>query len=171
MVGKIMVGEEKNKGLVENTITKYFEADHDRLDSLLKEFQITKNLDYKKAKEYFKEFRFGLQRHIIWEEDILFPLFEKKTGMTAGPTHVMKSEHEQIGEYLESIHKKVQKEDPNSNEDEQKLLFILSNHNIKEEDVLYPAIDKLISDDERKKVFEAMKNIPEERYKTCCNHS
>jgi len=73
-----------------------------------------------------------------WEEEILFPLFEKKTGMQFGPTYVMRNEHKEIAAHLESIHKKVQKADPSSDREEQKLLEVLGAHNQKEEAILYP---------------------------------
>jgi regulator of cell morphogenesis and NO signaling len=156
---------------MEENIKTYFEKDHDRLDELFRNFQKLKRVDYSKAKEFFKEFKFGLQRHIVWEEEILFPMFEQKTGMAYnGPTRVMRIEHRQIGEYLESIHKKVQQQDLNSDEEEHRLLSLLSLHNQKEEYILYPAIDKSLSDAERAAVFATMKNIPEERYKVCCGN-
>ena len=151
------------------TVTEYFEADHDRLDELFKNFQRFKKVDYPRAKEFFVAFKFGLQRHIVWEEDILFPLFEQKTGMTfGGPTHVMRTEHRQIAEHLEAIHQKVKSANPDSDEEEQKLLSVLALHNQKEEDILYPAIDQAISEEEQEMVFDSMKNIPEERYLVCC---
>jgi regulator of cell morphogenesis and NO signaling len=146
-----------------------FAADHDRLDELFIQFQKTKRLDCAKARELFKEFKFGLQRHIVWEESILFPLFEKKTGMyQTGPTEVMRQEHRRIGELLEAIHKKVQQKDPNSDVEEQALLDALSNHNQKEEAVLYPTLDRLTNDEERTEAFTAMEKVPEEAYRTCC---
>src|SRR5262249_489017 len=149
-----------------------FAADHDRLDELFVQFQKTKRADYAKAKEFFKQFKFGLQRHIVWEESILFPLFEQKTGMYGtGPTEVMRQEHRRIGELLEAIHKKVQQQDPNSDAEEQALLEALSVHNQKEEMVLYPTLDRVTSDEDRTEAFTAMENVPEEAYKTCCgNH-
>jgi predicted XRE-type DNA-binding protein len=56
----------------QNTITAFFEHDHDRLDELFETFQQLKRSDFPKAKDAFKEFKFGLQRHIVWEEDLLF---------------------------------------------------------------------------------------------------
>lgn len=150
------------------SVKTYFEKDHDRLDELFRQFQNLKQSDYSKAKECFKEFKFGLQRHIVWEEEILFPLFERKTGSALGPTQVMRMEHRQIREHLESIHKKVQDQNPDSDQEEQMLLAVLSAHNQKEENILYPAIDRSISDEEKAYVFNAMKNIPEERYQFCC---
>jgi iron-sulfur cluster repair protein YtfE (RIC family) len=153
----------------QKTISEFYEQDHDRLDELFKTFQKLKRSDFPKAKEAFKTFKFGLQRHIVWEEDVLFPLWEEKTGMSeGGPTFVMRAEHRQIGQQLEAIHDKVAEQNPDSDQEEQALLDLLSTHNMKEERVLYPAIDQLTSAEERETVFRNMKNIPEERYKLCC---
>jgi regulator of cell morphogenesis and NO signaling len=153
------------------TISAFYEQDHDRLDELFKTFQKFKRSDFSKAKEAFKDFKFGLQRHIVWEEDLLFPLWEEKTGMSeGGPTFVMRAEHRRIGQQLEAIHDKVAEQNPDSDEEEQALLDLLGSHNMKEERVLYPAIDQVTSEEEREAVFRNMKNIPEERYRVCCGH-
>ena len=153
----------------QKTISAFYEQDHDRLDELFKTFQKLKRCDFAMAKEAFKAFKFGLQRHIVWEEDVLFPLWEEKTGMSqGGPTFVMRAEHRQIGQQLEAIHDKVAEQNPDSDQEEQALLDLLGTHNMKEERVLYPAIDQLTSAEERATVFQNMKNIPEERYKLCC---
>lgn len=152
-----------------SNISAFFEQDHDRLDELFKTFQKLKRSDFPKAKEAFKAFKTGLQRHIVWEEDLLFPLWEEKTGMSeGGPTFVMRSEHRQIGQQLEAIHDKVAEQNPESDQEEQALLSLLGSHNMKEERVLYPSIDQVTSAEERDTVFQNMKNIPEDRYKVCC---
>jgi iron-sulfur cluster repair protein YtfE (RIC family) len=153
----------------QNTISTFYEQDHDRLDELFKTFQKFKRSDFAKAKEAFKEFKFGLQRHIVWEEDLLFPLWEKKTGMSdGGPTFVMRNEHRQIGQLLEAIHDKVADQNLECDQEEQALLNLLGSHNMKEERVLYPAIDQVTNEEERETVFRNMKSIPEERYRVCC---
>ncbi len=153
----------------QKTISAFYEQDHDRLDELFKTFQKMKRVDFPKAKKAFKAFKFGLQRHIVWEEDVLFPLWEEKTGMSEdGPTFVMRAEHRQIAQQLEAIHGKVADQNPDSDQEEQALLDLLGSHNMKEERVLYPAIDHLTSAEERETVFQNMKNIPEERYELCC---
>ncbi len=97
-----------------NSITAYFAADHDRLDALFTEFQTLKRRDPSTAKEKFKGFLKGLTRHIVWEEDVLFPIFERQTGMgsDSGPTAVMRMEHRQIKGHLDAIHDKVRVGDP-----------------------------------------------------------
>jgi len=74
-----------------------------------------------------------------------------------GPTQVMRTEHRMIGDCLEAIHHKVQAQDPESDQDDQRLLDILKSHNMKEERILYPSIDQVISDQERAELYQAMK--------------
>lgn len=150
-------------------ISATFEQDHDRLDALFTTFQQQKRKDVAKAREAFAEFKLGLQRHIVWEEDVLFPKWEENSGMAeGGPTQVMRTEHRIIGDCLEAIHRKVQANDPDSELEEQRLVDVLTPHNMKEERILYPSIDQVISDQERAELYQAMKHIPEERYRTPC---
>lgn len=154
----------------QKTITTFYEEDHDRLDELFKVFQTSKRSDFAKAKEAFKEFKVGLQRHIVWEEELLFPMWEEKTGMIEdGPTPVMRFEHSQIKQLLDAIHQKVEGQNLNTDQEEQALFNLLSSHNRKEERALYPAIDNVINTDEREKVFSDMKSIPEDQYNSCCS--
>lgn len=150
-------------------VMNYFAADHDRLDVLFSEFMRLKREDFPKAKLYFKDFLRGLKRHIVWEEDVLFPLFESKTGMTgSGPTSVMRQEHRLIGEALEQLHGKVRSADPDCDAEAGQLTGLLGEHNSKEENVLYPMLDRLIQAQEAAAAFHAMENIPAERYNICC---
>jgi iron-sulfur cluster repair protein YtfE (RIC family) len=154
-----------------SSIRESFEADHARLDGLFESYRHAKRSNIAQAKEFFKEFKFGLQRHIVWEEQILFPLFEEKTGLFhAGPTEVMRQEHRLIGMYLEAVHEKVRNRDPNSDNEDFALLSALAIHNQKEENILYPALDRLLSDEEKATAFAAMARVPEEAYRTCCGH-
>ncbi|MCA9405007.1 MAG: hemerythrin domain-containing protein [Candidatus Omnitrophica bacterium] len=140
-----------------DTVTGFYSHDHDELDAYMKSFQETKKVDFSKAKKYFEEFKYGLERHIEWEESILFPLFEEKTGMKdSGPTAVMREEHKQIKVYLQTISEKLLKDDLTTDNEEELLIDLLTAHNQKEENILYPAIDNVASDEERKVVFEKM---------------
>jgi regulator of cell morphogenesis and NO signaling len=154
------------------TIAQFYEKDHDRLDKLFQDFQGLKHLDFPKAKEAFVAFRQGLLRHIEWEEGILFPFFETRTGMRdAGPTFVMTMEHREIKSALEAVHEKVRNKDPNSGVEDSALLSLLSMHNLKEERILYPAIDRAVDDAERRKIFERMEAAPIEPAGACCGSS
>jgi iron-sulfur cluster repair protein YtfE (RIC family) len=64
-------------------------------------YSTEKLADVERAESIFLSFKSELERHIIWEEDILFPVFEKKTGIKdGGPTSVMRMEHIQIKNHL-----------------------------------------------------------------------
>ena len=151
------------------TISTMFDEDDDRLDELFKSFHMLKRTDLAKAHKAFVDFKAGLRRHMVWEEDVLFPLWEKKTGMNkGGPTFVMRQEHREIMECLEAIDRKVQAQNPESDQEEQAFMDMLERHNMSEEEVLYAAIDRATSVDERETLFQAMNNIPEARYRTGC---
>lgn len=137
-----------------HTISAYFRADHDRLDELFRTFQACKRTDRAKAVEAFTTFKAGLIRHIVWEEDLLFPLWEAKTGMSdGGPTAVMRAEHRDITARLDAIADQVAAGGANSDADEQALTAVLGVHNLKEERVLYPAIDHVATEAERGELF------------------
>ena len=155
----------------ESTVQISLAHDHDRLDQLLDTYRQLKRVDFAKAKQAFRDFKFGLQRHIISEETILFPLFEDKSGMRDhGPTVVMRAEHREIGRRLEALHDKVRRQDLDSDREEEELLQALFAHNQKEENILYPAIDRLASAEEKTAAFRKMEELPEEAYRTCCGH-
>lgn len=144
----------------ERTISTMFDEDHERLDTLFKSFQALKRTDFPKAKSAFLEFKAGLQRHVVWEEEVLFPLWEKTSGMTGGgPTIVMRREHQEIGDCLESLSRKIQAQNPETDREEEILLDLLDRHNMSEEEVLYPEMDRMISAEERETAFRAMEKI------------
>ena len=144
----------------ERVITAYFEADHDRLESLFGEYQRLKRTDIEAAKRYFMSFQAGLKRHIAWEEQALFPLFDEKSGnRDSGPTAVMREEHRRIGSALDGIHGKVREGNPECDEEESTLLDVLAGHNQKEEAVLYPSLDAMISKEEAAELFLHMEEI------------
>ena len=74
----------------------YFSADHDRLDALFAFTLRIHQVAPEKALDTFNVFHQGLLTHIVWEEQVLFPIFEAQTGITEGPTRVMRMEHERI---------------------------------------------------------------------------
>jgi hemerythrin superfamily protein len=51
----------------------------------------------------------------------------------------------------------------------EKLMGLLSVHNRKEENVLYPMVDEAVDAAGRRRLFQEMKEIPPERYAPCCS--
>ncbi len=139
-----------------NLITSFFEEDHDKLDALFSKFQATRQTEPAAAGDLLGRFIHGLLRHIDWEEQILFPLFEANVGSAMGPTQVMRFEHGQIKNLLESIRLKLSGA-TDSADDEKTLLNVLGEHNWKEEHILYPAIDNQLTSRQVGDVFDRIK--------------
>lgn len=89
------------------SINESLTEDHDRLDGLLESFQERRAKDFGKAKDFLTQFTLGLHRHLRWEESILFPLFEQKTGQS-GLTNTLRGEHEEIREWLAALGNKAE---------------------------------------------------------------
>ncbi len=142
------------------TIAEFMGHDHDRLDEIFNQFHTIKNQDAQKARSLFQELVTGLHRHIMWEEEILFPVFEAQVEMVKdhGPTGVMRNEHRQIKYFLEQIQTKVAEGDLTTEEAEEGLQQVLTTHNVKEEKILYPWIDNCVSDEERASLLARMGN-------------
>jgi iron-sulfur cluster repair protein YtfE (RIC family) len=142
-------------------ISEFMMADHAKLDRTFADFQQQQGRDTVQAKLLFDQFMAGLQGHIIWEEELLFPIFEKRAGMTAGgPTEVMRMEHGRIKGFLEEMDARILGGvSEGLDELALGLLELLSSHNQKEEQILYPAIDRMLTDEDRKKVLGDMASL------------
>lgn len=139
-------------------ISDFMGRDHDRLDAIFADF--CKEADGAKARELFARFDAGLRAHIAWEEEILFPAFEAKTGMRdAGPTAVMRTEHREIERVLAALAELAGRGDP---ADQARALFgVLGPHNQKEEHVLYPWLDRSLPGEETASMLERIERASE----------
>ncbi len=140
------------------TILEFMSEDHDRLDNKIKMYSTEKLVNIEQANGIFLFFKRELERHITWEEDILFPIFERKSGIKDdGPTSVMRIEHIQIKNHLQKIKEKLHaKIIQNPCKEEVALFKMLESHNEKEENILYPGIDNLTSEQEKKQIIKQM---------------
>lgn len=159
-VWRIAIARTKEK-LVNRSVTDYFQTDHRRLDAIYEDFSgAMKDGLWAEAEKAFKEFNVGLRRHIKAEEEILFPVFEDKTGMHGeGPTAVMRMEHKDIRELLDKILSLISAKDAKAKDAAFTLVNILSDHNMKEEHILYPESDSFMSDPERAEVIKKTQTL------------
>lgn len=94
----------------------------------------------------FEHFHTAILAHFDTEEKTLFPSFEAKTGMTMGPTQVMRMEHIQMRAMLNNAADALKA----GNIDDylgqaETLLIMMQQHNMKEENMLYPMCDQYLS--------------------------
>lgn len=95
--------------------------------------------DVAAAGRSFLHFSAELDQHFALEEERLFPAFEKATGMSSGPTVVMRGEHADIRALRDEAKAAIE---ANQAEDAlaaiDTLNVLIQQHNVKEENILYP---------------------------------
>lgn len=131
-----------------STIKEYLTLDHRKCDELfaLMEDSAIKSLEG--AKEICAEFMTETERHFQMEERVMFIEFENKTGMTQGPTAMMRHEHNQV----RALMKQMEESRASGNKDKffglsETLMILLQQHNMKEEQMLYPMAQQHLSAD------------------------
>ncbi len=100
------------------------------------------------AREAFGRFADATLHHFDMEEKELFLAFEKRTGMMGGPTQMMRYEHQQLRSLLESMRLALAE---NRIDDffgtGEAMMIMLQQHNMKEEQMLYPMTDRALGGD------------------------
>ena len=129
-----------------STIKEFLAADHRRCDEFfaLMEGEATKSLSG--AKEACQEFTREAERHFQMEERVMFVEFEAKTGMTEGPTAMMRHEHSQMRNLMKQMCEAIDADDKDKFFGlSETLMILLQQHNMKEEQMLYPMAQQHLS--------------------------
>ena len=93
-------------------------------------------------------FALELRAHLAAEEAVLFPAFEAASGMKNGPTQMMRIEHEQMRELLGQLEAGLAAQDAEGFDGAaETLLILMQQHNMKEENILYPMCDRALAGD------------------------
>jgi iron-sulfur cluster repair protein YtfE (RIC family) len=128
------------------TITQYMSAEHHHCDNLFADAEAAaaKN-DLAAAQTGFAAFEREMLQHLSREENTLFPAFEKATGSRGGPTSVMRMEHEQMRELFAEMRAALDAKDTDTYAGlSETLLILMQQHNMKEEQMLYPMADRAL---------------------------
>ena len=126
------------------TIRTFMTEDHRHCDDLFADAeQAMGKKNFEAAKAAFAHFRTAMLAHFDTEEKTLFPTFEAKTGMSMGPTQVMRMEHVQIRGLMDDALDALNQ----GNADDylglaDTLVIMMQQHNMKEENILYPMCDQ-----------------------------
>jgi iron-sulfur cluster repair protein YtfE (RIC family) len=129
------------------TIRSFMTDDHRHCDDLFAEAeQAMAKGNIAAGQAAFGHFREALLSHFAAEEKTLFPAFETKTGMTMGPTQVMRMEHEQMRALLADAAAALANGDADDCLGQvDTLLIMMQQHNLKEENMLYPMCDEYLA--------------------------
>ncbi|WP_159875428.1 hemerythrin domain-containing protein [Aquitalea denitrificans] len=115
--------------------------------------EAVRHADWPKARAVFQAFHNAMLQHFSLEEDSLFPAFEAAIGSSMGPTAVMRSEHAQMRALMQDMVQLLSSEQATDYLGcADTLLILMQQHNMKEENILYPMCSQQIAD------FDAMVN-------------
>ena len=126
-----------------STIAELMTHDHRACDhDFARAETLAAKADWSGAANALNAFAHALNAHFDAEEQHLFPAFEAATGMTHGPTHVMRGEHRDMRDALDRLQQALQAQDGDDYAGEaETLLIMMQQHNMKEENMLYPMCD------------------------------
>lgn len=126
------------------TIHHFLAADHQHCDGLFADAEAATDTE---AASAFARFVQAMQHHLAMEEQVLFPAFERASGNQMGPTRVMRMEHEQMRELFGQMSTALASGDRNAFGGlSETLLILMQQHNLKEEQILYPMSDRALGD-------------------------
>jgi regulator of cell morphogenesis and NO signaling len=143
------------------------------LEQLEKLYTLTQNIDqelnveedFTTLIEQVKAFKAALDPHSEREEGVLFPMMGTYIGTTSGPIAVMEYEHDQakanIGSFLTNaeVTEASTEEKKRLAELIQNAYFILTEHFSKEENVLFPMAERMLTDEEKAELYKRIQEI------------
>lgn len=133
---------------IEAGLAGFFTQDHQDCDARWAELEEQlDSADEATAQKLWQAFDGSMRRHLAMEEDILFPAFDSRSGMGGGgPTAMMRMEHQQMRGLLDQIGAEIAIGDTEEALDiGDTLLMLIQQHNIKEEGMLYPMAQNMLS--------------------------
>lgn len=129
-----------------STIKEFLSTDHSRCDEIFAQMEEKAGESLSSARALCLEFKEATERHFQMEEKVMFLEFETKTGMTEGPTAMMRHEHIQMRNLLQQMLEAI---DANNKDRffglSETLMILLQQHNMKEEQMLYPMAQQHLS--------------------------
>ena len=142
-----------------STIKEYLSEDHSRCDELFASMEDAVAKDIATAKEAYELFAGETERHFQMEERVMFPEFEQKTGMTEGPTAMMRHEHIQMRNLIKDMAAAIEAKDKDKFfGNSETLMILMQQHNMKEEQMLYPMAQQHLSA-ESERIVDMMQSI------------
>lgn len=143
-----------------SVISEFMTDDHRHCDELFADIETAMvKSDQAGAKVRLEQFLAAMEHHFQMEEEILFPAFEAATGMSMGPTAMMRHEHAQMRQMFRQMHDAMAAGDADNYLGiAETLLVMMQQHNIKEEQILYPMTDNALASQE-KALIEQLKML------------
>lgn len=147
-----------------DTICDYLLLDHKRCDDyfIRAENHISQH-NWQEGDASFRLFHDALKQHLRMEEKVLFPAFEQAIRNSEGPLGMLRMEHGQIRGMVSRMSDAVARQDTvEFLIHSETFLLLLQQHSMKEEEILYPLLDKILFlSAKREQIIHAMREFRE----------
>ncbi len=141
-------------------INDYMMNDHREVDAIFERARAAAaGADWTGLERDCALFLARIGRHIEMEEEILFPAFDEASGMSGeGPSQTMRAEHEMMQPMFAQMRAAANGHDAAQYLDVSQTLYeLLHQHNMKEEQMMYPMTDRALGPDAAKQLVIELK--------------
>jgi hemerythrin-like domain-containing protein len=127
-------------------ICDFLVYDHKRCDDLFSRVATSVALkEWLHAEEYFQLFNRALDRHLRVEETVVFPAFENAIRGSGAPIAMLRVEHQRIRAIVDRMFDSLCRYDPvDFTLHTETYALMMQQHSMKEEDMLYPLLDRIL---------------------------
>jgi hemerythrin-like domain-containing protein len=133
---------------------------HELLDALFARHQeALLGSDIDQARELLRRYERELNAHMRVEEDLLLPVYERAGRVAGGPPEFYTGEHQRMREFVGRFHESLDELALNPPEAPQRVIALLDqqaiykhlveHHDLREQNLLYPILDRVTADSER----------------------
>jgi hemerythrin-like domain-containing protein len=137
---------------------------HDHLNELfLSHQEALLSLELSLAAERLRLFEEELRSHMRMEEEILLPVYQRAGRIQGGPVEFFTGEHKRMLEAIDRIKDHLSRLTPDQPDLKREIIKLfdleaffkglVEHHDSREENILYPTLDKVTSQQERKELL------------------
>lgn len=125
---------------------EFYHRDHERLDLLWAEFLSLRTKDADGARRIFEAFRQGLERHMAWEDELLFFEFARRVDDRGKLVATLLTwEHQGLRRWLARLVSHLGATDGEFDLECVAFAGMLAGHNRREETLVYPLVNRLLT--------------------------
>ena len=132
------------------TINQFMTQDHRSCDTQFAELEnIVDSGNFEGAKQMFDEFQNHMLTHFKMEEEVMFEEFNNCGSGGCNPTGVMIMEHDQMRNLMSQMQQAIEiKHKEQFLGLSENLLFVMQQHNMKEEQIMYNMADEALNSEQ-----------------------
>jgi hemerythrin-like domain-containing protein len=140
--------------MADESISGLMLRDHARIEASLNKLKNGLAEDFIALMDYFKDFKWEVERHFFFEERVIFSDLNLKDEETSVMVNKILRDHEIILKSLVDINECI--EDEEILPDLSKLMVVLKDHKCFEDETVYPRLDSELDEKEKRIIIQRL---------------